>query len=264
MVLPLSESILYHIVEQLAKNNSKTEGVNMRKNNRKIFAILLSMATFFSSVTVNAAYSDWLVFPNINGIGYRGQTGILREGSNMVGTAQTRSTASVPAGSIGASARLYRNGYTVSSTSVRYNTSAGVSILVRTPTNTAKGQYNTGGVAYIKATSGWKIYDMISSPYQTMALLLDDEIPRNENGEIFGSEYYLLSQYNIQPDLISAIGIDGTEGYIKYTDVNFVPKTIEEAIAYNPDDFEIPLYEDDGETVIGSFLVEAPSEVSVE
>lgn len=101
---------------------------------------------------------------------------------------------------------------------------------------------------------------LLNSPAQTLS---EVDVVRNENGEIYGSECDLLP-CGIQPDLISAIGVDGTEGYVRDEDINYAPQTLEEALTYTSINREIPLYEEDGETVIGSFLVETPSETSVE
>ena len=51
---------------------------------------------------------------------------------------------------------------------------------------------------------------------------------------------------------IATTGTGGTMGYVRNSDLNPEPKTIEEAIALNKIT-EIPLYSWDGETVIGVF-----------
>ena len=60
-----------------------------------------------------------------------------------------------------------------------------------------------------------------------------------------------------EPDLISAIGIDGTVGYVKKEDLNGPqPKTPEEAVKLNEaKPREIPMYDVDGENIIGKFIV---------
>lgn len=92
----------------------------------------------------------------------------------------------------------------------------------------------------------------------------------NTSGQTFGNVNPQLDP-SIQefPQLIAAIGIDGTEGYIYASDLNGnQPKTPEEAISYmkaleqeikNAKDsgkeflWYIPLYKEDGKTVIGQF-----------
>ena len=50
-------------------------------------------------------------------------------------------------------------------------------------------------------------------------------------------------------DLISAVGKNGVEGYIKTSDL---PHTFPDYVPY---DHEIPVYENDGVTVIDSFFI---------
>ena len=64
----------------------------------------------------------------------------------------------------------------------------------------------------------------------------------NSRGETYGSTL-LAEVVGYEPDLISAIGVDGVEGYIRYEDV--CPNTFRMG--------EIPLYDQEG-TVIGTFL----------
>lgn len=64
----------------------------------------------------------------------------------------------------------------------------------------------------------------------------------NSRGETYGSTL-LAEVVGYEPDLISAVGVDGVEGYIRYEDV--CPNTFRMG--------EIPLYDQEG-TVIGTFL----------
>lgn len=61
----------------------------------------------------------------------------------------------------------------------------------------------------------------------------------------------------VEPDLMSAEGENGTIGYVKKEDLNGPqPKTPEEAVKLNEaKSREIPLYDDDGKTVIGKFFL---------
>jgi|GEM_PF-4561749 hypothetical protein len=55
--------------------------------------------------------------------------------------------------------------------------------------------------------------------------------PTNENGETYGSSAHANS-LETEPDLIAAVGIDGTKGYLRKTDLYMeMPKTPEEALA---------------------------------
>lgn len=83
--------------------------------------------------------------------------------------------------------------------------------------------------------------------------------PKNKNGQTYGSSADATSP-KTEPDLISAIGVDGTAGYVLKKDLDGeLPKSPEEAIAIqnsrSPDGRDIPLFDVDGETVIGVFHV---------
>lgn len=83
--------------------------------------------------------------------------------------------------------------------------------------------------------------------------------PINENGETYGSSSYAIS-LETEPDLISAIGVDGTLGYVRKTDLNGeMPNNPEQALAgmrqREGKVRQIPLYDVDGKTVIGAFNV---------
>jgi hypothetical protein len=92
--------------------------------------------------------------------------------------------------------------------------------------------------------------------------------PVNKNGETYGSnsEVTVAGQ---EPDLILAKGVDGTDGYIKLIDLNKdQPKNPEEAVAYmekmkNSPPKNIPLYDVDGETVIGEFKIDTPDKIEI-
>lgn len=81
--------------------------------------------------------------------------------------------------------------------------------------------------------------------------------PKNKQGQTYGSASDAPSSED-EPDLIRAYGIDGTIGYVKKEDLDGPqPKTPEEAIRLTNEakPREIPLYEVDGETIIGKFIV---------
>lgn len=84
----------------------------------------------------------------------------------------------------------------------------------------------------------------------------------NESGQTYGSEIFASSREYV-PDLIWAVGIDGTEGYIKKEELySVIDQSYEEVVSgVNNSDALIPLYESDGKTVIGSFLISAARSV---
>ncbi|MBR3083572.1 MAG: hypothetical protein IKH03_03250 [Oscillospiraceae bacterium] len=82
----------------------------------------------------------------------------------------------------------------------------------------------------------------------------------NERGQTYGSvDTNVPPEEQVLPELISAIGIDGTRGYVYSSDLSGEqPKNPEEALEYmeklrNEGPRSIPLYASDGVTVLGWF-----------
>lgn len=104
------------------------------------------------------------------------------------------------------------------------------------------------------------------------------DFPVNENKQTYGSGIHSEHENIEKPDLILAMGIDGTEGYVLKSDLEGTgplqrPQNAEEALVYNEQlealireaeargeeyVYYIPLYESDGRTVIGKFGVSIP------
>jgi len=86
------------------------------------------------------------------------------------------------------------------------------------------------------------------------------DIQLNSSGETFGSSSHIIN-FEDEPDLILARGIDGTEGYVKKTELyDDTVASSEEAVIYmksgnaNKVRF-IPLSKSDGTTVIDQFQI---------
>ncbi|MFJ7738838.1 metal ABC transporter substrate-binding protein [Lysinibacillus sp. NPDC097287] len=88
--------------------------------------------------------------------------------------------------------------------------------------------------------------------------ILEEGYPTNENGQTYGPDMGDLNLGEIgEPTLMLAEGENGTIGYVKKEDLNGPqPKTPKEAVKLNEaKPREIPLYDVDGETVIGKFII---------
>lgn len=86
------------------------------------------------------------------------------------------------------------------------------------------------------------------------------QYPKNKYGRTYGIGSDAIYHDDKEPDFIKAVGDDGkTIGYVLATDLNgFQPKNPKEAIewqANNKGDRVIPLYDVNGEKVIGTFTV---------
>lgn len=85
------------------------------------------------------------------------------------------------------------------------------------------------------------------------------EYPKNEFGKTYGSALKATSP-ETEPDLIKAIGVDGTIGYVLKSDLNGEqPKTPEEALKMQKKESGkvISLYDVNGKKVIGKFKIDS-------
>lgn len=84
--------------------------------------------------------------------------------------------------------------------------------------------------------------------------------PTNEMGQTYGPDIKENTDAEAGPELILACGENGVEGYVRAEDLNYDPvETQEEVLEYQAtreDQRRIPLYMEDGKTVIGSFVVD--------
>lgn len=96
------------------------------------------------------------------------------------------------------------------------------------------------------------------------------DYPVNANGETYGSSSISIEGLEpgtivVGPDLIQALGADGTEGYVRSSDFfSERPNNPEEALRMQEEReargaYTIPLYASDGITVIGEFWMYPPS-----
>lgn len=86
--------------------------------------------------------------------------------------------------------------------------------------------------------------------------------PVNERGQSFGPEIYARTP-DEAPDLILAVGTNGDEGYVRQSDLRGLqPKSLDDVASINAQAAQgrdIPLYAENGTTVIGKFHIEAGS-----
>lgn len=85
--------------------------------------------------------------------------------------------------------------------------------------------------------------------------ILQNGYPQNEQGETYGPAV----PGKTEPDMVPAIGEDGVKGYVKVSDLTGpLPETSAEALETMEEesgDFTVPLYLQDGITVIGKYIV---------
>lgn len=142
-------------------------------------------------------------------------------------------------------------------TSTVTNGALSTGITATTGGASGKGTYTAHGTTWYKGSDGeMKTLELESVDYY-MAVRAnggvdlsteEKQIHTNAAGETYG-EALVVKYLNEDVDMISAIGKNGTEGYIKVSDL---PQNIPD---YVPHDHEIPVYASDGVTVIDSFFI---------
>lgn len=120
------------------------------------------------------------------------------------------------------------------------------------------GTYTAQGTTYYATSSNrdMETLELESVDYKTLVRANggknltseQKEIHTNSAGETYG-EAMVVKYLKADVDLISAVGKNGVEGYIKTSDL---PHNIPDYVPY---DHEIPVYENDGVTVIDSFFI---------
>lgn len=170
----------------------------------------------------------------------------------------------VPAGYMGSNTRLYLNNVLRNSSGWTYNSgkgnamggSTGVFDVFLSP---RKGIVYSQSKFALYNGNGYNEYDTNRSPsldvsqifpsYARAAVVdpIPGEIEVNDAGQTYGSGC-------LSPDLIEAIGIDGVHGYVLAEELDAVGRKS------SPDDIveipeTIPLYAEDGVTVIGAFKI---------
>lgn len=136
--------------------------------------------------------------------------------------------------------------------------SASATITASTGQASGAGTYTAQGTTYYATSSNrdMETLELESVDYKTLVRANggknltseQKEIHTNSAGETYG-EAMVVKYLKADVDLISAVGKNGVEGYIKTSDL---PHNIPDYVPY---DHEIPVYENDGVTVIDSFFI---------
>lgn len=221
-------------------------------NNRPVFAD-----------TVDSTESGWTSV-NVYGYNYKYNSSVSATAGEVWASAtiMCEDKMNLPIGYFGANSRLYNSaGTLVKSSGWSYNDNESFGMLKSSGRHyTDKGLFYSLGQVQMYNGNGYNTFTCSQSPYISArsGLRLEDIYHINDNEEVYGSEF-LLNQFNIEPDLIEAIGDNGTLGYVKAADLeDNVPSTLQEVIEYQknlPDQRTINLYENDGITVIDTFTV---------
>ena len=247
----------------------------------QVINILITCVLLVSLIPITSfanTSSSFYKTPTINGYNYS-FTSEVWDRYNPNGGGYTAEAVSaikaddnVPEGYMGGQARLYNSsGALEASSSWTYNTSKISLIWVYSPRISTDGKYYAQNKAEFYNGDGYDRYTGYKSPILTLSsssslkatktyeginsFMLQTKYAVNSRGETYGSS---LSEYaiGVEPDLISAIGTNGIEGYVKADDLSPTYSSTEEAIEQNGKNGDIrtiPLYDVDGTTILGEF-----------
>lgn len=154
-------------------------------------------------------------------------------GANPVAHTKARSSQTVAAGTMKVQARLAQgmNGNVVASSKVKSN-ARGTSVSTSISKSSLASGFRSVGLVWI--------HDTPLSCTPIVAASLANELPINANGQTYGSAFD--DEQGLTPDLLAVVADSGLEGYVLY----------EQFVDENAPD-QIPVYDVEGETVIGTF-----------
>lgn len=252
----------------------------MKKTNKVMIAFLVAVIfIMITSVLVYATYVESQEIPYFyNSNTYYGRS-ICESMSNGVrAVSAIRCAAPVGANQMGTRPRLYNeNGAIISTSGWAYNSQYGTgsTVNIGTTVGVSPGYYFSKGEGCVYNGNGYTKFNYNRTPniwapdaksgnantdeaLSAFADFLKMEYKINENGQTYGSELFAPSRDYV-PELILAIGDDGTEGYIKKEELyNVIDLSYEEVMAgVTVQDTFIPLYQSDGKTIIGNFIIRA-------
>lgn len=201
--------------------------------------------------------------PGANGVIYMHNSSITNSPTTFATTnIYTMTGVQVPRGYMGARARLFKSGILCEATAYAFNTGSATQLSASTTAYCGPGWYNSHGVVQY-----WGTNNAYSETFTFPSDPLESTQPAvNARGETFGSGETATADADL-PDLVAAFGSNGEQGYVKATDLAVTPPSPNEL----PNDAggapaatigagtEIPLYESDGTTIIGSFTITEPA-----
>lgn len=234
-------------------------------------AFVLSLTLFITaSVPASAeAFSEWTEKKEYQ-YTYQFYAGMLVNPYGAYSTVyvQSKNGAPIMAGYVGIDPFLYAsNGELKKTLHMRYNTAVSAFLQEYVSIQESGNYYAKGLVKFYTGQSDngkpvYNLYHTESTPCQTytansvspIAAYMKKDIEYgysvNAKGETYGSGLCadIIGEY---PDLISARGINGESGYVRFDDIDYQPSSLEDAIEYseNLEDTLIPVYDISGNII---------------
>jgi len=96
----------------------------------------------------------------------------------------------------------------------------------------------------------------------TSGIYPDETYPTNDAGLTYGPDIKDNTNPAQEPDLIQVCNEDSLVGYIYASDIKDGAESLEEAINWEPRTYKVPMYLEDGKTVIGEFTIDGSIEAT--
>lgn len=191
--------------------------------------------------------------------------GIQIENGVMQAFATVKSPTQVnyPTGYYGIKVRMYNDsGTIIINDDWFYNPESNISgRTIYSNTISASGTYYSKAQMRFYNGNGYDTYNCNASPYMQRSVDVPIEKYKiNENGQTYGSDFYAESIEEM-PDLVRVLGINGMEGYVYGTELQWEPESLDEVlenINTGNGSRYIPVYLEDGVTIIDSFVIGKP------
>ena len=243
----------------------------------------ISTAAMLSTVAVALALpgsasaqivSGWIgpAGPNGNGVYFLHQSSINNAPLVASSKIYTVTGTNVAPGDIGVRARLFKSGALCEAINYQYNFDPTPQLSLGTTATCGSGSYNSHGfVAVWNGTNSYTEYVTFpSNPLNYTAPAarsapanIEVKSGTNARGQSFGSGETSDPKAQL-PDLIAAIGTNGTVGYIRSAElggpaanpaaVSALPTaTVDGQKVYSSASKSVPLYSEDGVTQVGTF-----------
>lgn len=249
--------------------------MNILKRGTKLSIVVVIICLIVMKSSLNAfagsTFSNWKTSV-VNGYSYDYMSIVFDRGYlsghtlEAAADVQTTYSGNAPTGYMGAQARLFNeDDELICASSMIYNSSPVGNVLAYSDTISESGYFYAQSKVRLYNGNGYNTYYAYKTPYATIATREMDSYAVNEFEETYGSGL-LVEEFGVEPDLIAAVGVDGTKGYVRSEDVSPTPKTIEEALEMTymaSNDQIIPLYNLNGE-IVGQFVLTAVQEDKVE
>jgi hypothetical protein len=219
---------------------------------------------FICNITVYAAQAQsGATKVTVNGYTYSYYSSIGTFTSSTTAYAEIDATSSVPTGYMGGLGRLYNSaGTLVKSGSWWYNDVPCWGIGVESGSYLSSGTFYSKSQVKLYNGNGYTTYTCNASPnlQRSLASIIStEEYKVNEEGLTYGSDYYAKT-IDESPELICVLGLNGIKGYVYAEELYNSTNSLEEVLEYvgsEHQDYTIPVYDVDGETLVDYFEISA-------